>query len=126
MNYKNLANSIIKCVGGKGNIQDITHCATRLRFRLNDFNVPNEQEIEELEGVASIVIYGGQFQVVIGPDVSKVYKEAIQILDIKETLEVESSEEVSVARKEDSGVLNKIMAYVSAAITRLFVRGFGW
>ncbi len=121
MNYKNLANSIIKCVGGKENIQDITHCATRLRFRLNDFNIPNEQEIEELKGVASIVTYGGQFQVVIGPDVSKVYKEAIQILDIKETLEVESNEEVSIASKEKSGVMNKIMAYVSAAITPLIL-----
>lgn len=36
MDYSQDAKQIVKAVGGKENIQSVAHCATRLRFVLND------------------------------------------------------------------------------------------
>lgn len=79
MSYNSLANEILKLVGGEKNVSSLVHCATRLRFKLNDNQKANKKELNELEGVLSVVESGGQFQVVIGSHVSDVYKEIIKI-----------------------------------------------
>lgn len=79
MNAKKLASDILAFVGSEKNIISLAHCATRLRFTLNDNAVAqkNKQQIEALEGVITTVDTGGQFQVVIGNRVSEVYREII-------------------------------------------------
>lgn len=74
-NHKALAEQILPLVGGAENVQHVMHCATRLRFTLNDLDiaVSNKDAIKELSGVIDVIIQNGQFQVCIGPDVSKVY-----------------------------------------------------
>lgn len=52
MDYKGLAQEILKQVGGEENVSDLTHCATRLRFRLVDEKKANDTAVEALEGVA--------------------------------------------------------------------------
>lgn len=79
MSYGSLANEILKLVGGEENISSLVHCATRLRFKLKDNEKASKKELNELEGVLSVVESGGQFQVVIGNHVSDVYKEIIKI-----------------------------------------------
>lgn len=75
MNYKSLANEILKLVGGQQNVTSLTHCATRLRFKLKDNKKANKAELQKVNSVLSVVESGGQFQVVIGNEVPYVYKE---------------------------------------------------
>ncbi|MDW6002473.1 PTS transporter subunit EIIC [Vibrio mangrovi] len=75
MNYSNLAKTILRLVGDKENVAELAHCATRLRFKLNDHARANKEEIQSLDGVLSVVESGGQFQVIIGNHVSQVFSE---------------------------------------------------
>lgn len=73
MNYEKLANEILNLVGGQNNVVRLTHCITRLRFNLNDESKANETKIKELDGVIGVMKKSGQFQIIIGNDVDKVY-----------------------------------------------------
>ena len=74
MDYKKVGLEILDLVGGKENINKLTHCATRLRFEFNDFSKVKVEEIKKLQGVISVVNKGGQFQIVIGNDVQQAYR----------------------------------------------------
>ena len=75
--YKGLAESIISLIGGKENITHALHCATRLRLNLRDYAKVKTDEIKALDGVLGVQKVGEQLQVIIGPDVDKVYDEVI-------------------------------------------------
>lgn len=77
MNYKEMAQNIISDVGGKENVRSLNHCYTRLRFSLKNETRAQTKVIEDLDGVLSVVQSGGEYQVVIGPEVNGVFK-AIQ------------------------------------------------
>ncbi|KZL89225.1 beta-glucoside-specific PTS transporter subunit IIABC [Clostridium magnum] len=79
MSYSSLAKEILKLVGGQENVLNLVHCATRLRFKLRDKKKASKSELEKVNGILSVVESGGQFQVVIGSDVSNVYKEIMKI-----------------------------------------------
>lgn len=86
MNYEKLARQIIQEVGGKENINSVIHCVTRLRFKLKDQSLAKTEVIKELPGVMTVVISGGQYQVVIGDQVPNVYAEVSKLIG-KETAE---------------------------------------
>lgn len=69
-----IAKDVLKAVGGNGNIGAVTHCVTRLRLNLKDESVPNDQEVQNIDGVLKVIRSAGQYQVVIGQNVSKVYE----------------------------------------------------
>ncbi|KAF1299289.1 PTS beta-glucoside transporter subunit EIIBCA [Enterococcus sp. JM4C] len=73
MNYDGLAKKIVSSVGGKKNVRNVTHCVTRLRFELKDESLVLGKELEKENGVLGIANTGGQFQVIIGPEVDQVY-----------------------------------------------------
>lgn len=77
MDYKKIAQDIIKGIGGKDNINNLTHCFTRLRFELKDKDKANSDMLNQAKTVISTVYSGGQYQVVIGNKVDKVFN-AIQ------------------------------------------------
>lgn len=77
MNFDTLASEIIDLIGGQQNINDLTHCVTRLRFRLKDEEVAQTEPIKNLDGVIDVIQSGGQYQVVIGTQVTNVF-DAIQ------------------------------------------------
>lgn len=77
--YKALAASVLEGVGGKDNVTFVMHCATRLRFQLKDESKADEEAIKNVPGVISLIIQNGQYQVVIGPDVSKAYDEVLAL-----------------------------------------------
>lgn len=83
MNYENLAKQILKNVGGQENVSNLTHCATRLRFNLRDLSKANTEAIKKTKGVMGVVDKGAQYQVIIGSDVSSVYKEILKLGDFK-------------------------------------------
>lgn len=80
MDYKKIASDIIENVGGKENIKSMTHCFTRLRFVLKDRKKANKDVVSRLEGVIQVVEAAGQFQVVLGSKVTKVYDKAVELL----------------------------------------------
>ena len=63
MDYNRIASDILEHVGGKENVKNVTHCFTRLRFVLKDESKAQKEIVEHLEGVISVVVAGGQFQV---------------------------------------------------------------
>ncbi|WP_373777972.1 beta-glucoside-specific PTS transporter subunit IIABC [Glaesserella sp.] len=81
--FSKLASDIVQLVGGERNIHSLVHCATRLRFILKERAKADKSRLEQTAGVISIVESGGQFQVVIGNNVPKVYAEIMKIADIQ-------------------------------------------
>lgn len=69
-----LAKALIPLVGNADNIIEVTHCITRLRFRLRDERIADTETIESLPGVVKVLSSGGQYQVVIGAAASVVYR----------------------------------------------------
>lgn len=80
MSYEKLASSIVEKVGGEANINEVVHCATRLRFTLKDESIAKEDELKKMDKVLGVIKAGGQFQVIIGNDVGNVYEEVITLL----------------------------------------------
>ena len=78
--YEALAASVIEGVGGKENIASVRHCITRLRFILKDESIAKDDEVRHVEHVMDVVKGGGEYQVVIGPDVSDAYEAAVKVL----------------------------------------------
>lgn len=75
MNFQLAAKEILEHVGGKDNLVNMTHCATRLRLTLKDSSKANNESIKEIDGVVGIVNKAGQYQLLIGTEVPKLYDE---------------------------------------------------
>ena len=71
--YDGLARIIIQNVGGKENILSLTHCITRLRFKLKDESKANTDVLKATDGIVTVMQSGGQYQIVIGNHVPDVY-----------------------------------------------------
>ncbi|MFW8159827.1 PTS transporter subunit EIIB, partial [Klebsiella pneumoniae] len=83
MIYQPLAEFIINRVGGPENITSLTHWATRLRFQLRKYDVVLKDDLSNHPEIIMVVESGGQLQVIVGNNVSEVYKaiEATGITD---------------------------------------------
>ena len=104
--YVTLAKDIVRLVGGKENVTNAFHCQTRVRFSLTDEAKADQAAIEKLDGVISVLRSGGQFQVVIGPQVADVYEEIEPLLDIK-------ASDADAAPAEKKGVFEVIVDFIS-------------
>ncbi|SFR76231.1 beta-glucoside-specific PTS transporter subunit IIABC [Anaeromicropila populeti] len=71
--YDGLARIIIQNVGGKDNVIGLTHCVTRLRFKLKDESKANTDVLKKTDGIVTVIQSGGQYQVVIGNHVPDVF-----------------------------------------------------
>lgn len=74
MDYKKLSQEILTHVGGESNIESATHCVTRLRLKLRDESKADTAYLENLEGIIGVAKASGQYQIIIGNEVSNVYK----------------------------------------------------
>jgi len=72
--HDQLAEDVLRGVGGAGNVKSVTHCATRLRFQLVDRDKADKAAVEATRGVITVVESSGQFQVVIGNTVANVFE----------------------------------------------------
>ncbi|OUO20890.1 PTS transporter subunit EIIC [Collinsella sp. An307] len=80
--YTQLAKDVVAAVGGKENIVSVTNCMTRLRFVLKDDSIPNEDEVKAINGVKGVMNQGGQYQIIIGTNVSNVTPKVREIAGI--------------------------------------------
>lgn len=82
--YGELAKEVVKNVGGKENVISLTHCITRLRFKLKDESKANDDVLKNMSGVVTVMKSGGQYQVVIGNHVPEVYADVMPLLGLEE------------------------------------------
>lgn len=75
LDYVETSKQIIEGVGGASNVASATHCMTRLRLVLVDESKADDKKVEKIKGVKSVIKQGGQYQVVIGNEVSNLFKE---------------------------------------------------
>ncbi|HAZ2749644.1 TPA: PTS transporter subunit EIIC [Enterococcus faecalis] len=73
------------------NINSLTHCITRLRFKLKDESQANDDVLKNMDGVVTVMKSGGQYQVVIGNHVPAVYEEVVSIAGLSGEREEEAS-----------------------------------
>ncbi len=105
--YEQLAKDIIHNVGGKNNISSLSHCITRLRFKLKDQSIANDDVLKNMDGVVTVMKSGGQYQVVIGNHVPDVYQEVCELAGIGADTQSSSEEEAP------QGVFNKFIDIIS-------------
>ena len=103
--YEELAVDIVDAVGGKENIVNATRCATRLRLVLKETPKDANKKVSGLTGVITVVENNGQFQVVIGTHVGKVFDKVQTLVDLDET----SSEDAP-----KGSIVNRVIATMSA------------
>ena len=113
-NYAEIATGIIEAIGGKENIKDVTHCATRLRFHLKDENKANDEQVEKVKGVLKVVKSGGQYQIVIGPQVASVYAEVLKTGGVVGGGAVEATEADAKDDAKKQGIGAVILDYISS------------
>ena len=103
--YEKLAVDIIKAVGGKENIVKASRCATRLRLVLKETTNEAKENVSNLTGVITVVESGGQFQVVIGTHVGKVFDKVASELNLDSN---------TIEDEPKASILNRIIATMSA------------
>lgn len=118
--YDGLARIIIQNVGGKSNIISLTHCITRLRFKLRDEKKANTDILKSTDGVVTVIQSGGQYQVVIGNHVPDVYQAVCEVGHIAKEADIEEENDKKMslgARFIDiiSGVFAPSLGVLSAA-----------
>ncbi|WP_042196737.1 beta-glucoside-specific PTS transporter subunit IIABC [Paenibacillus camerounensis] len=109
MKYEQLAKAIIKNVGGKENVNSLTHCITRLRFKLKDESKANTEVLKSMDGIVTVIQSGGQYQVVIGNHVPEVYAEVSAIGGFQSA--------AAEIPDENVGLFNKFIDIISGVFT---------
>ncbi len=120
-NYQETARSVLDAVGGPSNVQSITHCMTRLRFVLKDFGIPQDEEVKKINGVLGVARSGGQYQVIIGTTVPKVYDEILKQGSFDAALQpAPTTENVEEQKKLTSKEVGKeIIGFMASCMTPL-------
>ncbi|MBB6450012.1 PTS system sucrose-specific IIC component [Geomicrobium halophilum] len=73
---RKIAEQLIESVGGKENINSVSHCATRLRIMVHDKEKINQEKAEEIDKVKGAYYNSGQYQVIFGTGtVNQIYEE---------------------------------------------------
>ena len=70
--YQEDVKALLELIGGKANIQAVSHCMTRMRFVLADPKKADEKGIENIPSVKGTFTQAGQYQVIIGNDIGGV------------------------------------------------------
>ncbi|HGH5977903.1 TPA: PTS transporter subunit EIIB [Kluyvera georgiana] len=73
MNYQQVSDNIIRNIGGTRNVTKLIHCATRLRFTLQDTGQADIEQLKKIDGVLTVIVSGGQTQLVIGDEVGNLF-----------------------------------------------------
>ncbi|WP_286905616.1 PTS system trehalose-specific EIIBC component [Clostridium sp. UBA1652] len=104
--FQNDAQELLTLVGGKENISAVTHCATRMRFVLVDPKKSDVKSIEALKSVKGTFTQAGQFQVIIGNEVSIFYNDFAAIAGIDGV----SKDQVKSVAKGNMNVFQRLLA----------------
>ena len=109
------ATLLLKYVGGKENVKAITHCVTRMRFVLIDPKKADIKAIENLKSTKGTFTQSGQFQVIIGNEVSEYYNEFVKISGIEGV----SKDAVKESAKGNQTFLQRLMSNIAEIFSPL-------
>lgn len=113
----NTAQEILDAVGGPGNITHFTHCATRLRFELNDASIIDKDRVEAIDGVLGAVPQSGdRYQIVIGGAVQSVFNEINNLPAMKSGAAASNDDVKAAARAKARGknaIVDAFFEYLS-------------
>ncbi len=98
-------------MGGEKNIVNYTHCATRLRFQLKDKTIV-EEELKTMPEILGVMDKGGQYQLIIGPNVDQIYQEICVLNPI-----MEKKEEAVVTDSSKQKPLDVVLSFISGSIS---------
>ncbi len=111
--YQSEARELLKLVGGKENIVSVAHCVTRMRFVLTEPDKADIEGIEKLPTAKGTFTQAGQFQVIIGNDVTNYYNDFIKVSG----LEGASKESVKQAAKSNQNWLQRLIGNLGEIFT---------
>lgn len=114
--YDGLARIIIQNVGGKDNIAGLTHCVTRLRFKLKDEAKANTEILKETDGIVTVIHGGGQYMVVIGNHVPDVYDAVVARGHLEQVADAQT-EAGETGAKEKKNPLDAFIGIVTGVFT---------
>jgi PTS system trehalose-specific IIC component len=100
------AEELLEYIGGKENISAVSHCVTRMRFVLNDNQKADMEKIEKIDCVKGTFTQAGQFQVIIGNEVSDFYNDFVKVSGV-------SGVSKDVAKKNSRQNLNWLQRMIS-------------
>ncbi|MCH3971473.1 MAG: beta-glucoside-specific PTS transporter subunit IIABC [Oscillospiraceae bacterium] len=115
MNYAKTAAEILRGVGGEKNVSSMTHCMTRLRLILKDDQVPKDSEMLKIPGVLRTVRQGGQYQIVIGSQVSHIYDELQKLGNFTAA----STDEEAPKSAQKENILSRLFGFIAGCMTPL-------
>jgi PTS system trehalose-specific IIC component len=113
--FSSEAEQLLEYIGGKENIAAVTHCATRMRFVLNDAKKADVKKIEGIKAVKGTFTQAGQFQVIIGNEVSVFYNDFVEITGVDGV----SKEQAKIAAKSNMSFIQKLLANLAEIFTPL-------
>ena len=123
MNYDTFAGQILSAVGGAGNVREVFHCVTRLRFYLNDAGRADVEKLRSIQGVLGVVNTTEQLQVIIGNDVDNVCRAVQSQLgpaDAKAKLDADVARNKQEMRKfRIGGIFETVAAIILPVIPAL-------
>lgn len=112
LDYVSTSKQIIEAVGGEKNIASATHCMTRLRLVLNDESKADDARVNKIKGVKSVIKQGGQYQVVIGNEVSSLFKEFEKLGNFGQTAS-------AAPAKTEGNPIQRLFGFIAGCMTPL-------
>jgi len=114
--YDDLAKTIVENVGGKENVNSLAHCVTRLRFKLKDEDKANTDILKGTKGVITVMQAGGQYQVVVGPQVAEIYDAILALGGIQAGGSVDADPGQDDEAEGPKGPVDVLMDLISSII----------
>lgn len=123
IDYGALAGKIVDNVGGRDNVSGLRHCVTRVRFRLKDESIANDDAIKNMNGVISVVKGGGEYMVVIGDAVEEVYDAVCHKLGMADGVAADGNTGEGKKGNIVIRVLNTIVGSIGPALNMICAGG---
>lgn len=110
--YTELSDFIVDKIGGKGNVDSVYHCMTRLRFELKDKSIADTKALEANDGIVTVMESGNQYMVVIGSHVDEVFEDMNNQYHFSDTGNKEKSN-----KKKEGNIISRLFTVMSSIFT---------
>lgn len=120
MDYKIIGKQIVNFVGGKENVESLTHCMTRLRFVLKDESKVDKEKLENISEVLGVAKGAGQIQIIMGKNLLPAYNAIVDQYNFDDDSNT-NSRKSNEQPKSFRGVLQAIINYMGGAVSSMIV-----
>lgn len=114
--FKKITPEILNSVGGIENINDIYHCATRLRIVVKNPNKVDVKRIENIDGILGVVLKGNEVQSVVGQQVDSYYNGFLENSGFKKTNNVNTKNDTNNKKLTIKNALSTTLDFISGVV----------